>query len=295
MQALSQLDLQWFKGSDTQSKEAAHLFYNLLIAVLGLWRNTNDIAFRVSIIVNSIRYPDILVTIAPNTAPYTPDLRPNLAGAVVLSIMKKCLSTTPSYWSTRLVSRGEGEPVIGLVFTGYNSQPFNATGSELASNASSTTSTLRGDSLESNQSLGIKASVDITTQLDFNGRLPDQQPQLTWLTGFLGWLSDLLRFKGPDETITATPRALIYEVTITTPDGFSFVFSSRAGTKPAGSHQLTYDELFRGIQSIFEVVVVTGQFEFLEAAVYKDGWMAADFRVFARSHGGSPRSNIAIS
>lgn len=267
-------------GESIRRTDSDHLFYNLFITLLRLWRATDNEPLRRTIRYSTSRYPDIEVAIVPGRSHLMADpLIPGLAGALVWHVLERCVSRDfePTYWDAQLESRDRLPDTIGIVRTHSTPRRSAALVSASSSIAPSANASLSSvfTPLGQNSSITLKSD-RITTQIDFKGAMPGADPQITWLNGFLAWSTSMLSAKDPSAAVSS---GVIHETTYVSFDGIRISFRAAAEYRRTSLSPLTYSEFFIGIQDILEVVAITSQFEPLVSTIKKDGVAAAAFEV----------------
>lgn len=240
------------------------------------------------------RYRNIDIVIVPGAARVADRFTSNIAGALIWRMLLKCLEPEPTYWAASLITRGEAPRTVGLVRTEAH---IGSLGAASESDLGSKNASAAKVSTKWNQHSNITLGNTISEQIHFRGPMGVENARDSWLKAFLLVSAPILtrRSSLAEVTIVAAPD-IICESKFHTTGSFDIVFQSKAGNRPPGSTTaLTYDELFRGIQDVLETVVATKQYQLLDAEIFKDGWMAATFRVFAKPHPGSSRSNVAVA
>lgn len=242
----------------------------------------------------------------PGTATVANRFTPNLTGALLWRTILKYLDPEPTYWIASLLTMGQAPQTVGLVQTEVRTARTRLTSKVLDSASSSMSSPINANAeKEVSTDPGNKTSIKITSdptiseQIDFREPLGFGDPRDSWLKAFLLWSSEMLMVRSSldDVTVTAQPD-IIRERRFPTTTGFTLVFQAKTGdARPpqGGPPPLTYDEFMRGILGILEIVVATSQYQRLDAKIFKDGWMAATFRVFFEPEEDLGSSSVAAT
>ena len=285
----------WHQGDSIQPTQATHLLYNIFIAVLACWRVPNNLPFSTIVTTSTQRYNNIEIEIVPGSGRVAEFFTPVLAGALLWRMLLKCLVVEPTYWTASLVTRSRTPQTVGLVRTEARIGSLSTSKLDPTLSASLTNETAEEVSSNSNQTSNITSAQDISEHVHFQGPLGVVNPADGWLTSFLLWSSEIITAKSAltDVAITFNPDIIWQTQFPMTVGGSALVFQAKAGDRPPGS-SFTYDEFFRGIQDILEIVIATSQYQLLDAKIYKDEWLAATFRVFLERAPESSRKSVAI-
>lgn len=249
--------------------------------MLRLWRTLDDRPFDRGLLgISTLRYREIETFIVQG-ATQPAKLTPNLAAALVWHMLPKCTVDDPSYWTASLVARGVSiVDIVGLVRSEARS------GSPVASERDLVSSSAKSHNVStiSGQRTNLTSGNDVIDMfVDFQGSIPIANPRALgqgWLDAFLEWSSALLTPKQPNAVVPWDAQHHICRTTYAFyPSGLNIVLLASGVVRPDGTEPLTYDEFFRGIQQVLEIVVVTAQYKYISASIFKHGWLAATFTI----------------
>ena len=278
--ALQNYDLEWFSDHQPLSVDTVNrIFYNLYVAMLRFWRGTNDRPITQAIELSTNLYPDIVTSITPVSSRYI--ITPSLAAAVLWTMLGKCLETEPALWDLEVVTKVPPFENVGHFNADVSHRAISAANSSsLTSNISSIQSSSVLSAAPDGKSFTASNGY-ITTHVDFRGRIAHHDPRSIWLQTLISWSIAILIPADSTKAIRPNADGTICKIHSTPSLGVRLTMQSNLISHWSGRGPLTYGELLTGITMILESIVVTSQFDTIDAFIYKNSRRAANFRVTA--------------
>ncbi|KAI4188541.1 MAG: hypothetical protein L6R41_002056 [Letrouitia leprolyta] len=216
--------------------------------------------------------PDLRTLIEP--AAGSTLFKTEVAASALLRLLSylTTLDLSPRSLAVTLTTRATRSRLIGTIKSGYMPPPGSnsvpSVGTEKLPSDNSTTTMSLSDS--------------ITTQIDWDGQgpsCPAMTPQ-TWLESFTGVSGQIFAQHLPDEKISITQPQTIFTYQKERTSRCFLQSQVNVAAVPAGELPLEMKELVAALTTVLQATTQTKNFELFHAHVYKDGWLAAIFKLY---------------
>ncbi|KAL8821586.1 MAG: hypothetical protein Q9191_007278 [Dirinaria sp. TL-2023a] len=273
--------LEWVSHQRSISVETANqLFYSLYVAMVRFWRVNNNRPVTQDISVSTGLYPNIMTRISAVGPPYK--ITPSLAAAVLWNMLSKYFVPQRDLksWDLQVLTRTTPPQGVGYFASDILSPILAANSSSLASNSSSIQSSSVHSAAPDGRSF-VASNDEITTHIDFRGAIAYSDPRALWLGAFVRWNLAILIPANSAAMARNNAHGNICKIHFASVSGVTLIMQANLVSAWLGTGPLDYGELLTGITMVLEVMMVTSQFESIDASIYKNGRRAATFSVTA--------------
>lgn len=236
---IQDLQLTWNRLEPIPGIVAVHLYYNLYVTMLNLWRDVKNRPITTTIHTSTPLYPQLVLEVAPQIdRPPTRRLTPSMAALILYSMLYKYLIDEPAFWTVTLRTR-DATIDVATFHTKYRlgAIPIASGG------PSSTTSSAFAGASDVSDKPGTASDVvsnsRITVHVGFQGHLPGPNPRTTWLMCFRKWSFRLLFDKASTDYVVTYADGVIHRILVKPRDDLRVAVESYEMAPPSGARKLT--------------------------------------------------------
>lgn len=237
---LEDFRIVWTPGDPIRGVQAAHLYYNLYVAMLDLWRDVDNRPIPTTIDTSTPLYPNLAIRVVPNIY-LVPSRRltPNMAAVVLYKLVEKCLTNEPTFWIATLVTRDASSIAVAGFHTKHRLGAIPIASGGLSNTTSLRSANFSDDSDTPGNSSNIVSSSRITVHVGFQGPLPELNARTRWLSYFLAWSFSLLSNKASTNDVVTMAEGVIQSIWFKPRADLRVAFESHGVTAPPGASKLT--------------------------------------------------------
>jgi len=252
--ALQYIRIIWTAGDPIQGVLAAHLYFNLYVAMLDLWRDVNNRPITTKSDTSTSLYPELLLTVAPSIyLPPDKRLTPNIAAVVLYKMLEKCLMESPTFWTATLITRDASLATVAIFHSKQRLGAIPVTSSNTISSGSAGASDI---SDKPGNASNVVPNSHMTVHVGFQGYLPEPNPRTRWLAYLLAWSFSLLFVKTSTDDVVTFADGVILSIWFKPRADLRVAVESRGVTAPSGASKLTCELYLPSIVALVRAYVV---------------------------------------